>query len=232
VSLQWPGSDGEHGEEEGWVEDNPPVPGINRLGRQPVSQRDQAPLTTALGAVERRLSSVEDHLLRLENTIAQVDLKLGARFDELEAVMAEPLPVDVSGILHALEAKLFVPLDEMADSLADSKAANAGKTLSDVADRLERLEGTCQHQLLERLDNLTQQVDVLRRRIALRARPGTPEVGAETIVAIADAVATRLDEGRSGSMGLQPSLPASEGGPDDIDLRTPAGGSPRKIRLR
>jgi hypothetical protein len=60
--------------------------------------------------------------------LAQMDAKLAARLDDMEGAMSEPLPVDVSGILHALDSKLFLPLDEMADSLAASQGVGASKT--------------------------------------------------------------------------------------------------------
>jgi hypothetical protein len=130
----------------------------------------------------------------LSEGLAQLDAKLDGRFkdlnarlDDVEAVMADPLPVDVSGILHALESKLFVPLDEMADSLARNPGTDATRRLTDLTDRLERAAAAMetrptgsvepgdpdyQNRVLERLDGLAQQIESLRRRIALRSQSG------------------------------------------------------------
>jgi hypothetical protein len=163
--------------------------------------------------------------------IARLDAKVDGRFngidarlDDVEAIMEEPLPVDVSGILHALESKLFVPLDEMADSLATSQGAEVAKTLTSVAARLERAvaaienrppdpgeaaESRDQRQVLDGINELGQHVEALRRRIALRSRPSSGELDSDAIAAIAEAIATRLNAKRQAMPSRQASLSAS-----------------------
>jgi hypothetical protein len=161
-------------------------------------------------SIESDLPSSEA-LARLEDKIVVRFNDVDARLDDVEAVMEEPLPVDVSGILRVLESKLFVPLDEMADSLAASQGGEIAKTLSDVAVRLDEAVAAIerrtaapnqdgdpnhQRQLLERIDEMAQQMEALRRRIALRARPGSGQLDADSISAIAEAVAARLSAKR------------------------------------
>ena len=142
-----------------------------------IEGHDQSDL---LGQIWNRLAGTEDHLLRLEEALAQMDAKLAVRLDDMEGVMSEPLPVDVSGILHALDSKLFLPLDEMADSLAASQRVGASKTFADAAARLEQLVGAHQVQVLARLDDLADQIEALRRRVTLRSRPGARSPDSET----------------------------------------------------
>lgn len=105
-----------------------------------------------------------------------------ARLNRMSRTAPQPAPVDLAG--------LYARLDELADVVARS-ASGPGR--GDISGSLP------DRQLLERFDQLGlqlgEQLEALRRRIALRARATTPALDEATIAAIADAVVARL-EGR------------------------------------
>jgi uncharacterized membrane protein YccC len=149
-----------------------------------------------------------------------IDLaELYARLDELAEAVAQQAPPDLSD--------LQAHLDQVA------RSTSPDPTWSAAIQRLERLlpaleglragggvrgepPGSPQdrRELLERFDQLGQQLgeqlEALRRRIALRARPGGQGLDEETIAAIADAVVARLNEAtpRRASMLPASSTPA------------------------
>jgi hypothetical protein len=178
------------------------------------------------GAVSVTISA----LARLDAGVEGQFADLGARLDEIEATMGEPLPLDISGLLHVLESKLFIPLDEMADALTKSRRFEGENALVSVAARFERAVSTMeaalrpsrqlapgpdQGQLSEVVSELARHIEALRRRISISARPANGELGPETIGAIADAVAARLSEN-----GQRPGrTPAADRTPRPIPLR-------------
>jgi chromosome segregation ATPase len=169
------------------------------------------------------LSPIEARLNRMSRNVPPtpaIDLaELYARLDELAEAVAQQAPPDLSD--------LQAHLDQLA------RSTSPDPTWSTAMHRLERLlpaleglragggvrgepPGSPQdrRELLERFDQLGQQLgeqlEALRRRIALRARPGGQGLDEETIAAIADAVVARLNEAtpRRASMLPASSTPA------------------------
>jgi hypothetical protein len=105
-----------------------------------------------------------------------------SRLNRLARSSPQPNPVDLAG--------LYARLDELADVVVRS-GSSPGR--SDIASSLP------DRQILERFDQLGvqlgEQLEALRRRIALRARATTPALDEATIAAIADAVVARLENG-------------------------------------
>ncbi len=143
-----------------------------------------------------------------------------ARIEELAEVQAESLAtVDVSPALDELRGALDqlgrqVPhrdevegqLGEILDALAaGAPAANMEDALGRIEDHLERASEHGQDgAVTERLDQVSGQLDVLRRRMPVRPRGGS-ELDPASIDALADAVAARLaGGGRSRSLRPQP----------------------------
>jgi uncharacterized protein YoxC len=158
------------------------------------------------------LSPIEARLNRMARSTTQappVDLaELYARLDELADVVAQHAGPDVSELQGWLDqladraspdptwATAMQRLERLLPSLEGLRAGSGtgrGETAASIQDRRE---------LLERFDQLGQQLseqlEALRRRIALRGRPGGPGLDDAAIAAIADAVVARLSEGSSG----------------------------------
>jgi hypothetical protein len=104
-----------------------------------------------------------------------------ARLNRMARTAPPAAPVDLAG--------LYARLDELADVVGRGTAA-PGRALASgpIAD----------NQLLDRFDQLGQQLgeqlEALRRRIALRARATAPALDEATVAAIADAVVARLQQ--------------------------------------
>lgn len=187
------------------------------------------------------LSPIEARLNRLASAPPPppVDLsEVYARLDELAEMASQPPALDTGELQNRL------------DELAESSRSDG--SWSAVMERLERLLPTLEGlqsaggrrttgapedraEILERLDQLSQhlaeQLDGLRRRIALRGRGGGPALDDESIEAIADAVVARLN---GGSSGPNPALGASQPAPA-LPRALPAGGDdadqrPRRVR--
>ncbi len=144
------------------------------------------------------LSPIEARLNRLaRNTAppAPIDLtELYARFDDLSAAVAHQSAVDLdptwATAMQRLE-RLLPSLESLRSGStgSDRMAGGRPETPASLQDRRE---------LLERFDQLGQQLseqlEALRRRIALRARPGGSGMDEATIAAIANAVVARLNQ--------------------------------------
>ncbi len=111
-----------------------------------------------------------------------------ARLNRMARTAPPAAPVDLAG--------LYARLDELADVVGRGTAA-PGRALATgpMAD----------NQLLDRFDQLGQQLgeqlEALRRRIALRARGSAPALDEATIAAIADAVVARLQQAATQEVG-------------------------------
>jgi chemosensory pili system protein ChpA (sensor histidine kinase/response regulator) len=188
------------------------------------------------------LSPIEARLNRLATSTPvppPVDLsEVYARLDELAEMASQPPALDTGDLQNRL--------DELADSARTDGSWGA------VIERLERLLPTLEglrsaggrgaasaaedrDEVLGRLDQLGQQLadqlDGLRRRIALRGRGGGPALDDESIEAIADAVVARLN---GGSSGPNPVLEAPPPAPA-LPRALPVGGGdasqrPRRVR--
>ncbi len=195
------------------------------------------------------LSPIEARLNRLARAVPQpasIDLgEVYARLDELADVVVQHAAPDLS--------ELEAHLDQLARSAEpDPTWATAIQRLERLLPSLEGLRGAGpargetpaalqdRRELVERFDQLGQQLgeqlEALRRRIALRARPAGQALDDDTIAAIADAVVARLKEepARRPSMlpaGSPPAVrrpraPVEEDVPPARPLRGPAAPRP------
>jgi hypothetical protein len=155
------------------------------------------------------LSPIEARLNRMSRTAAQappIDLaELYGRLDELAEAVSQHVPVDITP--DPTWSTALQRLERLLPALEGLRAGGPlrGEPPGSLQDRRE---------LLERFDQLGQQLgeqlEALRRRIALRARPAGQGLDDETIAAIADAVVARLNEAtpRRASMLPASSAPA------------------------
>jgi hypothetical protein len=136
--------------------------------------------------------------------LAELDL----RFDELLNALAEQMDTPPSSVAPHVLDEIQARLDEVVgllgepprpavddDTVAELRQAIEAFTASS-ARRAAPVAGDEGRVILERLDQLVDQVDGLRRRIAVRAKPGTGPGGLDEAIlaAIASAVATQLNE--------------------------------------
>jgi hypothetical protein len=136
----------------------------------------------ALATLSAQVDEMAGLVAEGRNDLAPIE----SRLNRLAARPAPPVPaVDLAG--------LYARLDELADVVARG-ASGPGRGEPQGTPREQR-------ELLERFDQLGnqmgEQLEGLRRRIALRARAGAPVLDDATIAAIADAVVTRLEEATS-----------------------------------
>jgi hypothetical protein len=140
----------------------------------------------------------------------QLLAELDIRFDELLAALADQFDTPPGGndprVLEEIQARL----DEVVGLLAElpGPAAFDEDVVAELSAAVKALEGTAlgaadhpasaeEHgAIIERLDQLVEQVDGLRRRIAVRAKPGAGPGGLDEAIlaAIASAVATQMNE--------------------------------------
>jgi hypothetical protein len=175
--------------------------------------RNQASLTR-LARLEDRLDRVVAVLSETQKEPAQSPdrqllAELDIRFDELLAALADqfdPTPrVGDARILDEIQARL----DEVVGLLAEpSPASIDDDTVADLRRAVQAMEasspaaagdpasGADHEAIMERLDQLVEQVEGLRRRIAVRAKPGAGPGGLDDAIlaAIASAVATQINE--------------------------------------
>jgi hypothetical protein len=134
-----------------------------------------------------------------------------ARLNRMARTAPSAAPVDLAG--------LYARLDELADVVGRSTTATGrGLAPGPIAD----------NQLLDRFDQLGQQLgeqlEALRRRIALRARTTAPALDEATIAAIADAVVARLQEAATQEVGTPRRSMLTEAPPS---LSRPVTAAPR-----
>jgi hypothetical protein len=189
---------------------------VTALGE--AEKRNQAALT--------RLARLEDRLDRVVGALSESQKhpqaagpppsellrELDIRFDELLVALADQLeapPVSTDRpILHEIQARI----DEVVGLLADQPGpAIDDETLDDLHRAVEAIEaleaqpatsaapasdGVDTQAILDRIDQLAEQVDGLRRRIAVRAKPGTGPGGMDEAIlaAITSAVAAQLSD--------------------------------------
>jgi hypothetical protein len=139
----------------------------------------------------------------------QLLAELDIRFDELLAALADQFDPPPGGndprVLDEIQARL----DEVVGLLAElpAPAAYDEDVVGELRAAVKALEGSSlgvdhpasaeEHEaIIERLDQLVEQVDGLRRRIAVRAKPGAGPGGLDEAIlaAIASAVATQMNE--------------------------------------
>jgi uncharacterized protein YoxC len=166
------------------------------------------------------LSPIEARLSRLARRVSSeppLDLSdVYSRLDEIAELVAQPVTPDLSVFEthveqlaeRALPSPTWAPAMERLERLLpvlEGIRAPAPPPDDTPRARQERQD------LLERLDQLGQQLtgqmDALRRRIALRARPPAQELDSDTIAAIADAVVARLSEAPGRRAGVFPPGP-------------------------
>ena len=159
-------------------------------------------IATTLSRVDARLKEMStDLVVGRDRETARALSQLSAQVDGIAGLVAEGR-TDLAPIENRLNrltrtapqvapldlAGLYARLDELADVVSQGSAPRPSAPGAS-ADRGE---------ILERFDQLGQQLgeqlEALRRRIALRARGGGPAMDEATIAAIADAVVARLHE--------------------------------------
>ncbi len=201
-------------------------------GRDRETARGLTQLSAQLDGVAGMIAESRAERQPLEARLSRVspaapDLsELYARLDEMAETLSQYQPPDLQD--------LHVHLDELGQALA-RRSIGVDPKLTGIVERLERLMPALQNapvprarlgdpapaddrrELLERIEQVGQrlgdQIEALRRRIALRARPAAQELDSEAIAAIADAVIARLGATEPPELG-PPSRPAlSRGGP-------------------
>jgi hypothetical protein len=190
---------------------------VTALGE--AEKRNQAALTR-LARLEDRLDRVVAALSESQKHPPSAALppsellrELDVRFDELLVALADQIeapPVSSDRpILHEIQARI----DEVVGLLADQPGpAIDEETLTDFHRAVEAIEalearpvadpggpasaGTDTQVIIDRIDQLAEQIDGLRRRIAVRAKPGTGPGGLDEAIlaAITSAVAAQLSE--------------------------------------
>jgi hypothetical protein len=189
---------------------------VTALGE--AEKRNQAALTRLarledrLDRVVAALSESQKHPPSAALPSSEILRELDLRFDELLIALADQIeapPVSSDRpILHEIQARI----DEVVGLLADQPGpAIDDETLTDFHRAVEAIEalearpvagtvpastGEETQAILDRIDQLAEQIDGLRRRIAVRAKPGAGPGGLDEAIlaAITSAVAAQLSE--------------------------------------
>jgi hypothetical protein len=181
-------------------------------------KRNQAALT--------RLARLEDRLDRVVAVLSdsqkrgdaplvptgvpdhQLLAELDVRFDELLVALADQIETPTLSNERQVLDEIQARLDEVVGLLADQPGPGSDdEIVAELRRAVAAMEASPvarstggqideSQAILERLDQLVEQVDGLRRRIAVRAKPGAGPGGLDEAIlaAIASAVATQLNE--------------------------------------
>jgi hypothetical protein len=140
----------------------------------------------------------------------QLLAELDIRFDELLAALADQFDPPPGGSDPRVLEEIQARLDEVVGLLAELPPPTAFEedVVTELRTAVKAMEGMSlgvadhpasaeEHEaIIERLDQLAEQVDGLRRRIAVRAKPGAGPGGLDDAIlaAIASAVTTQMNE--------------------------------------